>query len=69
MAPFYGWDSSVSRPQSHYEETIYFLTLSPQKFQVLIWSTFEGWKAESNLELFTGFELGNHGLGIQRLNH
>ena len=29
MAPFYGWDSISSRPQSRYEETVYFLPLSP----------------------------------------
>ena len=27
MAPFYGWVSNASRPQSHYEETVYFLPL------------------------------------------
>ena len=47
LAPFYGWGSIVS---SHYEETVYFLPLSSQKFLVLIWSTSEGWKAESTLE-------------------
>ena len=36
MAPFYGWGSTVSRLQSHYEETVYFLPLSPQEFLVLI---------------------------------
>ena len=25
MAPFYGWDSTASRLQSHYEEVFYFL--------------------------------------------
>ena len=32
MAPFYGWKSTVSRLQSHYEEAVYFLELSSQKF-------------------------------------
>ena len=50
VVPFYGWDSTFSRLQSHYEETVYFLQLSPQEFLVLIWSTLEEWKAESNLE-------------------
>ena len=30
MIPFYVWDSTVSRLQSDYEETVYFLPLSPQ---------------------------------------
>ena len=34
-----GWGSTASRLQSHYEETLYFLPLSSQKFLVLIWST------------------------------
>ena len=36
MAPFYGWDSTASRLQSHFEETVYFLSLSSQKFLILI---------------------------------
>ena len=28
MAPFYGWGSTVSRLQSHYKQTVYFLSLS-----------------------------------------
>ena len=35
MAPCYGWGSSVSRLQSHYEETVSFLPLSSQEFPVL----------------------------------
>ena len=31
MAPFYGWGSTASRLQSHYEEAVYFLLLSSQK--------------------------------------
>ena len=27
MAPFYGWGSTTSRVQSHYEEVVYFLPL------------------------------------------
>ena len=54
--------------QSHYEETVYFLPLSSQKLLVLIWSTSEGWKAESTVEPPSGFEHGTLGLGIQRLN-
>ena len=26
MAPFYGWNSTASRLQSHYEEAVYLLT-------------------------------------------
>ena len=36
MAPFCGWGSTnLSRLQSHYEEGVYFLPLSSQKFLVL----------------------------------
>ena len=45
MAPFYGWGSTASR--LHFEEAVYFLPLSPQKFLVLILLALEGWKAES----------------------
>ena len=31
MGPFYGWGSTFSRLQSHCEETVYFLPLSPQE--------------------------------------
>ena len=42
----------VQLPQgySHFEEAVYFLQFSSQKFQVLILSTSEGRKAESTLE-------------------
>ena len=46
----YGWGSTVSRLQCHYEETVYSVLVSPQEFLVLIWSTSEGWKAESMME-------------------
>ena len=36
MAPLYGWGSTASRLQSHYEEAVYFLPLISQKFLVLI---------------------------------
>ena len=39
-APFYGWGSTVSRLQSHYKETVYFLPLGPQDFLVLIQYSF-----------------------------
>ena len=63
--------AGVQLPQgcSHFEEAVYFLPLSYQKFLVLILSTSEGWKAESTLEPPSGFEPGTPGLGIQRLNH
>ena len=61
----------VQLPQgySHFKEAVYFLPLSSQKFLVLILSTLEGWKAESNLEPPSGFEHGTPGFGIQHLNH
>ena len=52
---------------SHFEEAVYFLPFSSQKFLALILSTSEGWKAESTLEPLSGFEHGTPGLGIQRL--
>ena len=33
---FYGWGSTVSRLQIHYKETVYFLSISPQEFLVII---------------------------------
>ena len=56
MAPFYRWGSTVSRIQSHYEETVCFLSFSSQEFLVLNWSTLEEWKAELNLEPPSGIE-------------
>ena len=57
----------VQLPQgySHFEEAVYFLPLSSQKFLVFILLTSEGWKAESTLEPPSGFEHGTPGLGIQ----
>ena len=68
MAPFM---NGVRLPQGyrHFEEVVYFLPFSSQTFLVLILSTSEGWKAESTLELLSGFENGTPGLGIQHLNH
>ena len=50
----------VQLPQGHslFEEAVYFLPLSSQKFLVLILLTLEGWKAESTLEPPSGFEHG-----------
>ena len=67
MAPFYGWDSIVSR--NHFEEAVYFLPLSFQKFMVLILSTSGGLKAESTLEPSSGFQHWTPILGTQCLNH
>ena len=58
MAPFYQWGLTASKLQSHYEEAVYFLPQSSQKFLVLIWSTSEGWKAELTLEPPSGFDHG-----------
>ena len=55
--------------QSHYKEKVYFLPFSFQEFQVLNWSTLEGWKVELTLQPPSGFEPRIHGLGIQYLNH
>ena len=43
-----------------FEEAVYFLPLSFQKFLVLILLTSEGWKAELTLELPNGFEHRTH---------
>ena len=56
-------------PLGHFEEAFYFITLSSQKFLVLILSTTEGWKAASSLDPINGFEHETPGLGIQYLNH
>ena len=56
----------VRLPQglSNFEEAIYFLRLSSQKFLVLILSTLDGWKAESILEPPNGFKHGTPELEI-----
>ena len=54
---------------SHFEEAVYSLPLSSQKFLVLILSTSEGRKAESILQPPDGFEHGTPLLGIQLFNH
>ena len=68
MNSFYGSNSTVPRLQKHYEETVYFLQVSPEEFQVLILSTLERWKTKLTLEPPSGFELGTPGLEIQYLN-
>ena len=64
MVPFYGLCSAFSKLQIHYEETVYFLFLSSQKFVVPIWFTLEGWNTELVLEVPSGFELKTPGVGI-----
>ena len=61
----------VQLPQgyTHFEEAVYFLPPTSQKFLVLTLSTSEGWKAASALEPPSGFEHGTSGLRIQRHNH
>ena len=44
MATFYVWGSTVSRVQSHYEETVHSLPLSLQDCLVLISSTSKEWR-------------------------
>ena len=68
MAPFYGW-ALTDQGKSHFEEALYFLPLTPQKFLVLILSSSEGRRPELTLEPLSGFEHGTPGLGIQRLDH
>ena len=53
----------------HFEEAVYFITLSSQKLLVLVLLTSQEWKTESTLEPPNGFEYGTPGLGIQHLNH
>ena len=69
MTPFYLWGSTFSRVQIHYEETVYFLPLSPQEVLVFIWTTSEGLKDKLTLEPPCGFAPRAPGLGIQRTNH
>ena len=69
MAPFYGWGSTISRLQSHYEETVYFLPLLLQEYLIFISSISEGCEVKSTLEPLSNFDPGTPGLGIQRLNH
>ena len=56
LASFYGRCSTAWRLHSHYEN-VYFLTLSFQKFLVLIKSSSEGWKDEITMKPSSGFEL------------
>ena len=69
MAPFFMDGVQLPQGYSHFEEEVYFLPFSSQKYLVLIFSTSEGWKAESTLEPPSGFEHGLPGLAIQCLNH
>ena len=61
----------IQLPQgySHFEEAVYFLALTSQKFLMLILSTMEGWKTALTLEPPTGFEHGIFEFRIQRPNH
>lgn len=38
MLPFYGWGSTISWLQWHFEETAYFFTQSPQEFMLTYWT-------------------------------
>ena len=57
MTPFYGW-FQLPQGYSYFEEAVYFLPFSSQKFLVLILSTSGGWEAESTLEPPSSFEHG-----------
>ena len=59
---------SIPKLQSQYEdEAVYFLPFGSQEFQVLNWSTSEGWKAELTLRPSSSFEPRTPGLEIQYL--
>ena len=66
--PFYGWGSTASTLDPLREGSLLFTTKFPE-IPGTHFIDLEGWKAESTLELPTGFEHGTPGLGIQRLNH
>ena len=42
MVHFYGWGSTASRLETHYEEAVYYLQLSSQKFLILTVSGVSG---------------------------
>ena len=42
MVHFYGWGSTASRLETHYEEAVYYLQLCSQKFLVLAVSGVSG---------------------------
>ena len=63
------YGAQLLQDYSHFEEAVYFITLSAQKFLVLILPTPEGWKAESTLEQPNAFYHETPGLGIRHLNH
>ena len=65
--PFFGWDSSVPKLQSHCKEKVDHS--SHQELLVLIWSTLVGQKAKLTMDSPSGFELRTPGLRIQHLNH
>ena len=67
--PFLLIGFNVSRLQSLFEETIYFLPLSLKEFLVLIWLTSEWWKTELTLAPPCGIEPGTTELRIQHSNH
>ena len=69
MSHFHGWGSVTSRLQNLFDETVYFLPLSTQKFLVLIWSTSELWKAKLTVEPPGGFQHESPEFGIQSLKH
>ena len=56
--------TDFSRLESHYEEKVYFVSLSSQEFLVLIWPTSEGWKTELNMMPHRGFQPRTPGMGI-----
>ena len=68
MSPFYGWGSPASRLESHQGGSLLFTTKFPE-ISGTHFIDLGRMKAESTLELPSGFGCGTPGLGIQRLNH
>ena len=68
MAPFYGWGSTASRLEPLRGGSLLFTTKFPE-IPGTHFIDLGRLTAESTLEPLSGFEQGNPGLGIQRLNH
>lgn len=58
--------STISRLDSHYKMTVYFVAISSAVVLVIIWSTSGRWKAESTLEPRSSYKAKTLGLGIHR---
>ena len=67
MVPFYGWGSTASKLEPLWRGSL-LISLSFQKFVVLILLSSEEWKAESTSEPPNGFEHQTLELVMQDLN-